>query len=203
MPKHDFTTGIVTKTDAAPLLAQYHYLTGVSRGFKSGFNVGLHWQGDLVGVCIFTGFPVPELVVGAFGLDRRDQAGFWELSRLVLRPDVQASEHNLAGWFIAKAINRLRLANPVRAILSYADADHHTGTVYRATGFVCYGKTDSKADFWITQPDGTHIKHSRGPTKGVAGEWRKRSQKHRYLKIFDPSLTVQWRKEQLELGKTE
>jgi hypothetical protein len=196
VPKYDFTISMVTKADAAPLLARYHYLTGISRGFKSGFNVGLYWRDDLVGVCIFTGFPVPELVVGAFGLDRHDQAGFWELSRLVLRPDVQASEHNLAGWFIAKATQRLqRIHKPVRAILSYADADHHTGTVYRATGFVRYGMTDPKADFWIMQPDGTHIKHSRGPTKGVAGEWRKRSQKHRYMKIFDPSLMAHWRQE--------
>lgn len=195
MPKHDFTTDVVTKADAAPLLAQYHYLTGISRGFKSGFNVGLWHHDKLVGVCIFTGFPVPELVVGAFGLDRCNQAGFWELSRLVLHPDVQASEHNLAGWFIAKALKSLKLCNPVRAVLSYADADYHTGTVYKATGFVRYGMTDPKADFWIMQPDGTHIKHSRGPTKGVAGEWRKRSQKHRYMKIFDLSLMVHWQQE--------
>jgi hypothetical protein len=194
MAKHDYELAEVSKAQAAPLLHQYHYLTGISKGFKSGYNVGLFHYGshDPVGVCIFTGFPTPELAVGAFGLSRDDQGGLWELSRLVLHPDYQAEEHNLAGWFMSRAIRMLRRHHLVRAILSYADNDYHSGTVYRATGFTYYGLTAKKKDFWVEQPDGTLVKHSRGPVSGLVGEWRARTQKHRFLKVFDRTLKVEW-----------
>jgi len=41
--------------------------------------------------------------------------------------------------------------------------------------------------------DGT--KHSRGSVKGVDGEWRERSRKHRYVMVFDFGLNVLWKKE--------
>jgi hypothetical protein len=55
--------------------------------------------------------------------------------------------------------------------------------------------TDKKSDFWIKQPDGSFIKHSRGPIKGLEGEWRERSRKHRYLMVFDKSLNIYWKEE--------
>jgi hypothetical protein len=50
-----------------------------------------------------------------------------------------------------------------------------SGTIYRACNFSYFGLTDKKSDFWIKQPDDSFIKHSRGSTKGVEGEWRERS----------------------------
>jgi len=44
--------------------------------------------------------------------------------------------------------------------------------------------TDPKKDFYYA--DGT--KHSRGKVKGVEGEWRDRSRKHRYLMVYDREL---------------
>jgi hypothetical protein len=208
--KSAYTVAPITKRQCVPLLHNYHYLTGLSKGFKSGDNYGLYHGGKAVGVCIFTSFPVPELVQGMFGLDRTDQEGFYELSRLVLHPEVQATEHNLASWFVARAVKRLRKANNVRAILTYADNDYHTGTVYKALGFTYYGLSDTKSDFFIeadpsdqpaqadffAEPVVTDfVKHSRGPVKGLAGEWRPRSRKHRFLKVYDNSLNVLWREQ--------
>jgi len=51
-----------------------------------------------------------------------------------------------------------------------------------------------KSDFWIKQNDGTYIKHNRGATKHLEGEWRPRSRKHRFLKVFDNTLEVKWKK---------
>ena len=147
-----------------------------------------------MGVCIFTGFPVPELVNGMFGLDRADQKGFFELSRLCIAPSVQTSEHNITSWFVSRAIKELKKDTKVRAILSYADSDFHQGTIYRACNFDYYGLTDQKSDFWIKQEDGTYIKHSRGKVKGVDGEWRPRSRKHRFVMIFDKRLNMRWSK---------
>jgi len=190
--KEDYRVEVITKSECAPILESYHYLTGISRGFKSGVNYGLIHNKKVVGVCIFTGFPVPELVKGCFGLNRDEQYGMFELSRLCLEPSHQEIEHNLASWFVARCIKRLRGSQSVRAILSYADSQYHEGVVYRALGFDYYGMTSAKKDFYIKTDNG-FVKHSRGKTKGVDGEWRPRTRKHRFLKVFDKSLSVKWK----------
>lgn len=193
MTKSSYSVERIDKDAAGSILLRYHYLKDISKGFKSGFNYGLFNEGKLVGVIIYTGFPVPELVRGMFGLERTDQKGMFELSRLCLDPEEQATEHNLASYFVAKTIKILRKATDVRCILSYADNDFHKGTVYRALGFEYYGLSAKRADFWIAQNDGSFIKHTRGKTKGVAGEWRPRSQKHRFVKLYDKALEMKWK----------
>ena len=191
--KINYTLSKCSKKDIELILNQHHYLSKISITFKSGFNLSLLHKNKIVGACIFTGFPVPELAYGCFGLNRKEQGGLWELSRLVLNPEHQQKEHNLASWFIAKATTELKKAKYVRAILSYADKDYHNGTVYSASNFIYYGLSDVKKDFWIKQKNGIYKKHSRGKIKGLVGEWRRRSQKHRFLKIFDKKLKCKWK----------
>ena len=194
--KSDFYIDRVGKEEIKELLYTHHYLKDESKDFKSGFNYGLFRSsvsdilrvGECLGACIFTGLPVPEIAVGAFGLQRNEQEGIYELSRLCIHPDLQKEEHNITSWFVSRCIRRFKKdANP-RAIISYADASKHSGIIYRASNFSYRGMTDPKKDFWIKQPDGSFIKHSRGPTKGIEGEWRERSRKHRYLMVFDKEL---------------
>ena len=192
MGKKDYSIRRIEKKQCVDLLANNHYLSKIQKGFKSGLNFGLFKGDELAGVCIFTGFPVPELVKGCFGLDRNEQTGFFELSRLCLDPLHQEKEHNLASWFVSRCIKALKKSEKPRALLSYADDDYHSGIVYQACNFKYYGLTAAKKDFWILQGDGSYKKHSRGKTKGVNGEWRKRSQKHRYMMIFDKSLNCRW-----------
>lgn len=190
--KSDFYIDRVSKEDIKELLYTHHYLKDESKDFKSGFNYGLYRKsftdilriGNCLGACIFTGLPVPEIAVGAFGLERNQQEGIYELSRLCIHPDIQEEEYNITSWFVSRCIRRFRKDAAVRAILSYADSNHHTGTIYRACNFQYYGLTDPKKDFYYA--DGT--KHSRGSVKGIEGEWRERSRKHRYLMIFDKNL---------------
>ncbi len=191
--KSDYSIKLVSKAEAESILMKWHYLKDYSKGFKSGFNYGLFKGDTLVGVCIFTGLAVPELAKGMLGLERNQQEGLFELSRLCLTPDVQKEEHNLASWFVSRSIRKLRKDTSVRLILSYADNDFHSGTVYKACNFKYYGLTDFKKDFWILQEDGTYVKHVRGKTKGVAGEWRHRSQKLRFIMQFDKTLNVLWK----------
>ena len=202
--KSDFYIDRVGKEEIKELLYTHHYLKDESKDFKSGFNYGLfkrsEWEcplriGNCLGACIFTGLPVPEIAVGAFGLERNQQEGIYELSRLCIHPDVQKEEHNITSWFVSRCIKRFKKDARVSCILSYADANHHLGTIYRACNFSYFGLTDKKSDFWIKQPDDSFIKHSRGSTKGVEGEWRERSRKHRYLMIFDKELKVLWKEE--------
>lgn len=157
------------------------------RKYRSGFNVILLKNNIVVGVCIFTNFPVPELVVGIYGLKRTNQEGFYELSRFCIHPDIQSEEHNIATWFLARAIKMLRKDKKVRAILSYADSKYHTGIIYKAYGFKYYGLTAKKKDW--KQFDNS-IANSRGCNGN--GEWVERSQKHRYLITYDKTLKVKW-----------
>ena len=190
--KSDFYIDRVGKEEIKELLYTHHYLKDESKDFKSGFNYGLYRNsftdilniGGCLGSCIFTGLPVPEIAVGAFGLERNQQEGIYELSRLCIHPDLQKEEYNITSWFVSRCIRRFRKDARVRCILSYADANHHTGVIYRACNFTYYGLTAPKKDFYYA--DGT--KHSRGSIKGKEGEWRERSRKHRYLMIFDKEL---------------
>jgi hypothetical protein len=194
--KSDYYIDKISKKQAGELLLEYHYLKDISKGFKSGYNYGLFKKNDfsplnvggVLGVCIFTGLPVPEIAKGAFGLKRNEQQGLFELSRLCIRPDTQHSEHNITSWFVSRAIKQLRKDTEVKAIISYADSDFHSGTIYRACNFMYCGLTDSKKDFYFA--DGT--KHSRGKVKGAEGEWKERSRKHRYVMVFDKSLNLLW-----------
>ena len=194
--KTDYTIDRVTKSEAADLLLRFHYLKDISKTFKSGYNYGLYKNnefcplniGGIQGVCIFTGLPVPEIAKGAFGLERHEQNGLFELSRLCIHPNTQQSEYNITSWFVSKAIRRLRKETSVRGIISYADSDHHSGTIYRACNFRYCGLSEPKKDFYFA--DGT--KHSRGSVKGSDGEWRERSRKHRYVMIFDKTLELLW-----------
>ena len=197
--KSDFYIDRVSKEEIKDLLYTHHYLKDESKDFKSGFNYGLYRKsftdilrvGNCLGACIFTGLPVPEIAVGAFGLERNQQEGIYELSRLCIHPDIQKEEYNITSWFVSRCIKRFRKDATVRAILSYADSNHHIGTIYRACNFQYYGLTDPKKDFYYA--DGT--KHSRGSIRGIDGEWRNRSRKHRYLMVFQKDLKVLWKSE--------
>lgn len=192
--KTDFDIQLIDKKKCASILLKYHYLKDHSKGFKTGFNFGLFKNDELVGVIIFTGFPVPELAKGMLGLERNQQDGLFELSRLCITPEIQEYEHNIASWFVSRAIKQLTKLTKVRIILSYADSQFHNGIVYRACNFDYYGLSEAKKDFWIKQPDGSYIKHSRGKIKGLDGEWRDRSRKHRFVINFDKTLKILWHK---------
>ena len=194
--KSDYHIDRVNKSEAAELLLRFHYLKDISKTFKSGYNYGLYKNnefcplniGGIQGVCIFTGLPVPEIAQGAFGLERDEQEGLFELSRLCIHPVTQQEEYNITSWFVSRAIKQLRKDTKVRAIISYADSEHHGGTIYRACNFRYCGLSDPKKDFYFS--DGT--KHSRGKIGDAEGEWRDRSRKHRYVMIFDKSLELLW-----------
>jgi hypothetical protein len=194
--KQEYKIEKIDKKLASTILLKYHYLKEYSKSFKSGHNYGLFKNNILYGVCIFTCFPVPELVVGMFNLKREEQQGMFELSRLCIHPEIQNQEHNIASWFVAHCIKILRQETRVRCILSYADSSFHNGTVYQALNFKYYGLSEKKSDFYIKQANGTYIKHSRGKTKGIEGYWRERARKHRYVLIYDKNLQINWREQE-------
>jgi hypothetical protein len=190
--KNNFEIKLISKNEAKGLLKTYHYLSNISKDFRSGYNFGCFYEKELIAVAIFTVFPVAELAKGMLGLERNDQDGLFELSRLCIEPNMQKTEHNLASWFLSKCIKKLTKLTKVRVILSYADSNFHSGIVYAASNFTYYGLTQLKKDFFIKKPDGSFEKHSRGKVRGLEGEWRERTRKHRFAIVFDKTLKVKW-----------
>jgi len=189
----NFVIRKINKLQCKSILQEYHYLSKINKGFRSGHNFGLFNGEVLVGVCIFHSPSVPETVKGCFGLKRNEQHNIFELGRLCILPTV--IQPNILSWFVSRSIKFLRKEVRVKALLSYADASFHTGYIYQATNFGYYGLTAKKKDFWFEEEDGTFTKHQRGPVKGLKGEWRPRPPKHRYLLIYDPTLICKWEKQ--------
>ena len=188
----------ISKQQAQDILSKFHYLSQQGFSFRSGFNYGLFYKDILIGVAIYHTLSVPETTKGCFGLERTQQQGIYELGRLTIDPNYY--KKNLTSWFLSRTIKMLRKETNVRAILSYADSDYHVGYIYQATNFKYYGLTAPKKDFWILQEDGTYKKHQRGKTRGLQGEWRPRSRKHRYLLIFDKRLKCKWKEQPYQRG---
>ena len=110
--KSEFYIDRVDKESCKNLLYNYHYLKDESKDFKSGYNYGLFkhtdWEcplriGGCLGVCIFTGPPSSRDSKGAFGLERDQQEGLFELSRLCVDPDLK-EEYNITSWFVLVAV---------------------------------------------------------------------------------------------------
>jgi len=172
---------------ASKFLFKYHYLG--KKKFRHKYIFGLfdiaELNNPLIAVIVFHDISAPETVVGAFGNDRKDQAGFLEIGRLAIHPDFNRS--NVGSYFIWACIKIIKNVCNLRAIITYADSSFHYGAVYQASNFKYYGLTDKKKDFIINGKT-----QERGKTKGVDGSWIDRSQKHRYCLIFDESLNINW-----------
>jgi hypothetical protein len=191
----------ISKQQAQDILSKFHYLSQQGFSFRSGFNYGLFYKDILIGVAIYHTLSVPETAKGCFGLKRTQQQGIYELGRLTIDPNYY--KKNLTSWFLSRTIKMLKKETNVRAILSYADSDYHVGYIYQATNFKYYGLTAPKKDFWILQEDGTYKKHQRGKIRGLQGEWRPRSRKHKYLLIFDKRLKCKWKEQPYPKGGAE
>lgn len=186
---------------ADSFLTKHHYLAQQGNGFLGKRQYGLFRDDySLVGVIVFSGISVIETLIGAFdGFDRNSpQDGFWELSRLAM--DSNLKERNLTSWFVSRAIKTLRKQERVRALISYADSKYHHGYIYQATNFKYYGLAPQKRDFFEKLIGGGERQVWRGSVKGLEGEWRDRSRKHRYMIVYDKSLCVKWKQQPFPKG---
>ena len=181
----------VNRKQCEEFLRTRHYLSLQGCSFRSGRNYALMLDDEMIGLAIFHGVSAGETIKGAFGLGKNEQSGFYELGRLAM--DADHNVPNLTSWFAAQCMKRLRKETNVRAIISYADSAYHHGGIYQALNFKYYGLTTKKKDFWVEQEDGTYVKLQRGKTVGLKGEWRDRTQKHRYMIVYDKTLTVKWK----------
>lgn len=170
--------------EAKIMVSKYHYLG--KKAFCHSFCFGIFENQEFIGAIVFHGVSAPETVVSAFGLERNQQEGIFEIGRLVLRSDCNGK--NFGSMLVGRSIKQLRKLTNTRAIITYADSTFHNGAVYQACNFTYCGMSAIKKDFWVNNK-----RQERGKTKGLEGFWQLRSQKHRYIMIFDKSLSLKWR----------
>lgn len=190
----------ISRYTAKKLLDEYHYLHE-DGNFRSGINFGLFEKETkyLIGVCVFHSVSAKEIVKGCFAINSYKLEGFMELGRLCMNP--HRHEKNLTSFFLSNSIKQLRKMQNVVALLTYADSDYHEGYIYQACNFKYYGLTSPKKDFFVLQNDGAYKKLQRGKCKHLIGEWRNKSQKHRYLLIYDKSLNTIWEEKEYPKSK--
>lgn len=181
----------ITAQQAKPLIAYYHYLG--AKGFRCSYAFGLYLDAELAGAIVYHGVSAPETVVGAFGLNRTDQQGIFEIGRLVLNPIYNGE--NWGSFLVGNSIKQLRKKTNVRAIITYADSSMHVGTVYQASNFKYCGLSAPKCDFVVNgkiRERGAINQFWFGQVERAHGEWKPRPQKHRYVMVFDKSLVLKW-----------
>lgn len=192
---------MIDKPLAEDFLKRHHYLAQQGNGFLGKVYYGLFTSDNkFIGCIVFAGISVIETLIGAFeGFERTScQDGFWELTRLAMDDDNKV--HNLTSWFVSRAIRQLKHDNYVRAIISYADSKYHYGFIYQATNFKYYGLAPLKCDFFEKTQGGGERQVWRGSVKGLKGEWRERSRKHRYMIVYDKSLIIKWQEQPYPKG---
>ena len=110
----NFVIRKINKLQCKSILQEYHYLSKINKGFRSGHNFGLFNGEVLVGVCIFHSPSVPETVKGCFGLKRNEQHNIFELGRLCILPSVGV----LAWLGICNLAMPLRLRHHINPYIS-------------------------------------------------------------------------------------
>jgi hypothetical protein len=191
----------ISRNTAKKLLDQYHYLHEQGFNYRSGINFGLFENESrmLIGVAVFTTNSAKEIVKGCFAINAYKLDGFYELGRLAINP--HSHEKNITSYFLGGAIKLLRKIKKISVLLTYADCDFHQGYIYQALNFKYYGLTDKKKDFWVDKGNGKFTKLQRGKCKHLKGEWRDKSQKHRYMIVYDKTLKTTWQEQPYPKGE--
>ncbi len=164
----------INKLTAKNCYKKWHYLKDTD--FIQIFNFGAYFDGRIVGAISFGPPSALETIKGLFST--LNQQGYFEIKRFAM-DDI--CPKNSESRFIAISCKLLKKVTKVKGIITYADSSvNHTGIIYKASGFEYKGLTAPKKDFWVNGK----IKQ-RGKTKGVNGEWKERSRKHLFVKIFN------------------
>lgn len=187
----NYSISKIGKLVGKEFLSKHDPMTQDGASYCNGHSYALRDKDDqIVGVAVFHMVSAWETVRGCFALEDKEQKSFWELGRLVMDNEHDTDEWK--SWFLTRCIERFTTAVSVRALFAYVNSERETGSYLPPAGFKYCGLTAQRTDFYIKQADGSYKKQSRGKTKGVDGEWRPRPRKHRYLIVYDDSLTPKW-----------
>lgn len=147
----------------------------------------------LLGVCTF-GIPASQdLIIGAIGIEYKDN--FLELNRLVVNDGLP---RNALSFFVSQCLKML--PRPM-VVVSYADSGMgHHGYIYQATNWIYTGLSDKHITYVVEGLEGKHDRHladdaekvGRGKSKykalvqlyGDRVRAEERSRKYRYFQFL-------------------
>lgn len=137
--------------------------------------------GCLCGVCTF-GVPASQdLIIGAIGIEYKDN--FLELNRLVVNDGLP---RNALSFFVARCLKAL--PRPT-VVISYADSGmNHHGYIYQATNWVYTGMSAPHTDYLPEGREGMHVRTLYNNFSVKTSDLKlvkvERSQKYRYFQFL-------------------
>lgn len=191
--KEEYEIIEITKKQAKEIIKQYHYLKNKDFLFMCAYGLYDKKTKELMGCATFGRVNGISATKGWFGIGNgaEESKGLYELNRLVMNPSLNGG--NETSFLLGGALRRIKKDYNARAIISLADTDLHVGYIYQACNFTYHGMTDVKTDFYMQSENDKGFKlNPIGSTKDKNGVWLPRSQKHRYLMLFDKSVKVQY-----------
>ena len=197
--KEVFEIRTVDKNVAKDIVRKYHYLGRKDFMFTVAYGLFEKETDELVGCAIFGVVGGGVTLRGWFGVDNTHTNEYFELTRLVMNPQLNGC--NATSYLLGNAIKDIkRNFKNIKAIVSLADNSLHNGAIYQACNFRYYGLTDRKTDF--IQEGETRIGARCGTTRDKHGVWIERSRKHRYLYVIDESVEVNYRQQPYPKGNS-
>ncbi len=182
------------KPDCAVFDGTWRAACSVERSSRAEVDplIKRHYIGRWPGVCVLIlsmkrGLSVLGTIVYALPpreTSKRYGGETWELARLWLDDSVP---QNAETWLISKSIRYIKKNYPlVKALVSYADPSaNHTGTIYRASNWLCDGRTDQgrktpRADYVDTRTGKRYSRRKHVPGDAVIQRVARVS-KHRFV----------------------
>ena len=172
---HNLVLREIDKGRADMCYEKWHYLG--KQGFIATYNLGVFCNDSLYG-CISLGSPNAKVMNGLYTPET--QKRWWEIKRLALSDDLPKNSESRV---IAVSLRLLKKIEEIKGVVTYADSGvGHVGTIYKAVGFEYRGLTDYKSDFFL---EGHDKPVQRGAVAHLKGEWKPRSRKHLFVKLFN------------------
>ena len=141
----------IDRLESELFLGKYHYAGRVN---KSGIGYAAKLGETVIAVCVFD-YPTRSESTTRLVLKSKQLI---ELVRFCIHPSYQ--KKNLASWFISKCLRSLKAKKPeLKCVISFADSTFgHSGTIYRASNWICDGET--KPSYWYADADG-YVMHKK------------------------------------------
>lgn len=158
-----------------------HRIPSICYAFGLYGSIGGGISNCLLGVCTF-GVPASQdLIIGAMGIEYKDN--FLELNRLVVNDGLP---RNALSFFVSKCLKFL--PRPM-VVISYADSGmNHHGYIYQATNWIYTGMSAPHTDYLPEGQEGMHVRslYNNFSVKTTKLKLVKveRSQKYRYFQFL-------------------
>ena len=145
--KDIFEVKTINKNTAEDIVKKYHYLGNKKFMYTVAYGLFEKESNELLGCAVFGVVGGSLALKGWFGVDNSHSNEYFELTRLVMNPNLNGC--NATSYLLGNAIKHIkRDFVEIKAIISLADNSLHNGAIYQACNFKYFGLTNKKTDFY-------------------------------------------------------